>query len=82
MSEGTTLGQYMYWLSQIGGRCNNGIKADPSIGMVPVIKLVGPSGRHVIHSGDDQTEILSPSLIDYLDRRLEVVSPFKSVPRA
>lgn len=72
----------MHWLKSIGGHCKSGLGADEDIGMVPVIKLVAPNGKHVIVGGDGQTERLSPLMIDYLDRRLQVISPFKSVPRA
>lgn len=78
-----TLGDYMRWLRDQGGKCKNGIQADDVIGMVPVIKLVSPDGeKWVIHVGDDQNELLSTLTIDYFDRRLGVLSPFRSVPRA
>ncbi|MEO3387890.1 hypothetical protein [Mesorhizobium sp. CAU 1741] len=72
----------MFWLKKIGGDCKSGIGADPARGMVPVTKLVAPSGKHVIHPGNDQMEILSTHVIERYDRRLAVVSPFPSVPRA
>ena len=78
----TTLADYMHWLESVGGRCQNGIQADDIIGMVPVIKLIAPNGKHVLHDGDDQSEVLSPLTIDYFDRRLQVLSPFRTVPRA
>lgn len=78
-----TLGDYMRWLRDEGGRCQNGIQADESIGMVPVIKLVSPDGsKWVIHPGNDQGELLSWMMVEYFDRRLGVLSPFRSVPRA
>lgn len=77
-----TLGQYMYWLRSIGGECRSGIAADPVRGMVPVTKMIAPTGRHVIHPGNDQSEVLSTHVIERYDRRLEVVSPFPSVPRS
>lgn len=78
----TTLAEYMYWLRQQGGHCKNGISTDEIVGMTPVIKLVAPSGRYVIHSGDNQLETLSPLTVEYFDRRLQLLSPFRSVPRA
>jgi hypothetical protein len=72
----------MHWINSVGGHCKNGIGADEEIGMVPVIKIVAPNGRHVIHGGDDQMEILSAMTIENYDRRLQMVSPFKSTPRA
>ncbi|MBA5779544.1 hypothetical protein H2509_20630 [Stappia sp. F7233] len=82
MTKSVTLGQYMAWVRDSGGYCTNGIQADHEIGMVPVIKLVADSGRYVIHPSDNQSEILEPSLIEYYDRRLGLVSPFKTTPRA
>ncbi len=77
----TTLGEYMYWLRSIGGDCRHGIAAGDD-GMEPVIKLISPDRlRHVIHAGNDQSERLSVYIIDNFDRRLQVASPFKSVPR-
>jgi hypothetical protein len=73
----------MRWLRDQGGRCQNGIQADESIGMVPVIKLVSPDGsKYVIHPDDNQAEQLSTLMVDYFDRRLGVLSPFRSIPRA
>lgn len=72
----------MHWLKGVGGHCKNGIGADEEIGMVPVVKLVAPSGKYVIHGGDEQNESLSLLTIEYFDRRLGLLSPFKSVPRA
>lgn len=76
------LGHYMTWLRSIGGSCRSGIGADPDIGMVPVTKLISPSGKHVIYPSGDQDEELSTYMIEHLDRRLGVISPFKGVPRA
>ena len=77
-----TLCEYMHWLRGQGGECRSGIGADPDRGMVPVIKLIAPSGRSVVHPGGDQGEILTPSIVDFYDRRLQMLSPFRSIPRA
>lgn len=77
-----TLGDYMNWLKTVGGHCQSGIQADNEIGMVPVTKLIGPSGKYVIHPGNNQALVLSVFIIDNFDRRLEVVSPFGSAPQA
>ena len=77
-----TLGDYMAWIRGIGGKCQTGIASDPTIGMVPVTKIVAPGGRHVIHAGNNQSERLSLYTIEMFDRRLQVISPFRSVPRA
>ena len=78
-----TLGDYMRWLASEGGHCQSGIGADPEIGMVPVIKLVAPGGtRSVVHPGGDQNEVLTPTIVEVYDRRLQMLSPFRSVPRA
>ena len=55
----------MRWLQNQGDRCQSGIQADDAIGMVPVIKMIGPSGRYVIHGGNDQSEVLSPLTIEH-----------------
>jgi hypothetical protein len=79
----TTLGAYIDWLRSIGGRSSTGIAADPIVGMVPVTKLVSPTGvRRVIHPGGDRDERLSAAIIEQLDRRLEVLSPFRSTERS
>lgn len=72
----------MSWLRGEGGHCQSGIAADEVRGMVPVTKMISPSGKRVIHPGNDQSEVLSPLIIEYFDRRLGVLSPFKSIPRA
>ena len=77
----TTLGEYMHWLRGTGGSCRTGIGPDPDIGMVPVTKLTAPNGLYVIHPGDNQYEVLSTFTIERYDRRLKVLSPFRSVPR-
>lgn len=77
-----TLGEYMHWLRGQGGECRSGIGADPERGMVPVTKLIGPNKRWVIHAGGDQGEILTGSIVEFYDRRLQMLSPFRSVPRA
>lgn len=76
----TTLAQYMHWLRSIGGNCKSGIGADEKIGMVPVVRLVAPDGKHVTHGGGNQYEILSTITIRYFDRRLGVESPFYQKP--
>jgi hypothetical protein len=78
----TTLGHYMNWLHREGGHCRSGIAADEAIGMVPVTKLIAPSGKFVVYPGGDQSEVLSSYTIEYLDRRLGLISPFRGVPRA
>jgi len=72
----------MQWLRSIGGESRTGIRADHEVGMVPVTKLVSPSGRFVIWNGNDQSEELSTYMVEYFDRRLQVLSPFASRPRA
>lgn len=80
MSE-TTLGAYMAWIARNGGHCQSGLGVDDAIGMVPVIKIVAASGRHVVHPSANQAEVLSPSIVEYYDRRLCVLSPFRSTER-
>lgn len=77
-----TLGEYMHWLRDQGGECRSGIGADPERGMVPVVKMIAPNGRWVVHPGGDQGEVLAASIVDFYDRRLQMLSPFQSVPRA
>lgn len=77
-----TLGEYMAWLRSVNGTCRTGIAADHNRGMVPVTKLIGPEGQHVIYPSGDQSEVLSRFTIEYFDRRLRVLSPFASVIRA
>jgi hypothetical protein len=72
----------MYWLRSIGGECRSGIGADPAIGMVPITKLIAPNGRHLIYPGSDQSEVLATHTIERMDNRLQVASPFPSVPRS
>lgn len=72
----------MRWLRSIGGECRTGIRADEQIGMVPVTKLIAPSGKFLVWSGNDQFEELSTYAVEFFDRRLEVASPFSSVKRS
>jgi len=78
----TTLGDYARWLRSIGGQCRSGIRADHNVGMVPVTKLIGPSGASLIWNGNDQSEELSSYIIEQFDRRLGVLSPFPGVKRS
>lgn len=72
----TTLGQYMAWLNSIGGHCVSGVGVDSERGMVPSIRFHSPEGLTATVTGLAQKDELSPYLIENLDRRLLVVSPF------
>jgi hypothetical protein len=72
----------MNWLKGEGGNSKSGIGADEERGMVRVIKLTATNGRSVIVPGDNQYEHLTLTYIDYLDRRLQVASPFRSIMRS
>lgn len=78
----TTLGDYAHWLRSIGGQCRTGIRADHVVGMVPVTKLISPTGAFVVWNGNDQFEELPLYTIEYFDRRLCILSPFTSVKRS
>ena len=54
--------------------------ADEVRGMVPVVKLIAPDGRYVLFAGDWNEE-LSLSTVDHFDRRLGMISPFRSIDR-
>lgn len=75
----TSLGDYISWLKDQKGTFHESSGPDPEIGRAPVIKLISPDGQNsVLHYWSDRTELLTPSLIDHFDRRLQVKSPFRS----
>lgn len=66
----------MTWLHSIGGSSKTGIGACDTRGMIPIIRMSSPAGKHVNCTGDDTKEVLSDYMIAFYDRRLLVVSPF------
>ncbi|MFD2056461.1 hypothetical protein ACFSQT_27150 [Mesorhizobium calcicola] len=62
-----------------GATCQSGTAADSSGKAHAVSKIKVPSGKSVVVVGMDQTDHLTPSMVGYLDRRLEITSPWFSV---
>lgn len=69
-----TLGQYMAAARDAGFVCESGV-----IGTVAVVYITSPNGYVFLPMG--QKELLAPSMVDYLDRRLDWDSPFDGAPK-
>ena len=69
-----TLGEYMVAARDAGFVCHSGV-----IGTEAVIEITSPDGYVFLPMG--QKERLTPSMIDYLDRRLGWKSPFEGTTK-
>ncbi len=69
-----TLGQYMAEAAKQGFVCQSGV-----CDFTPFIEITSPNGYVIVPMG--QTEFLTPSMVDYLDRRLKWNSPFDGKPK-
>jgi len=67
-----TLGKYLAWASNEGCQVQSGL-----LGTVSATKITSPSGQHSVPIiGMSQDEVLSPTFVSFLDRRLKLSSPF------
>jgi hypothetical protein len=62
-----TLGQYLAWIIECGGRWETGVRND-----IPFTKITTAEGRHDFVVGLDPNDRLVPTKINSLDRRLNV----------
>ena len=66
-----TLGKYLAWASSVGCECQSGY-----LNTDTMHRIKAPNGKSVVIARADQREILNPSYVGYLDRRLGLDSPF------
>jgi len=65
-----TLGQYLAWIAECGGASQSGYARGQNY-----TKITTSEGRHAV-VGIDQNERLVPTMVSFLDRRLNVTSPW------
>jgi hypothetical protein len=66
-----TLGQYLTWIVECGGHSQPGLNHG-----LPFTKITTAEGRHAFVVGTGPNERLVPTLVNSLDRRLNVTSPW------
>jgi len=69
----TAFGTYLAWATSVGCECNNGYN---SFTNTTCWRITAPSGRRVVVVDMEQSERLTTSMLNYLDRRLGLTSPF------
>jgi hypothetical protein len=72
-----TFGDYLAWARSVGCDCKIG-----DIGGVVGWRITAPSGLHVMVMDTQQNERLVSSVLNHLDRRLGLDSPFDRVREA
>jgi hypothetical protein len=72
-----TLAQYLAWAVEQSCTVQSGVDTEQSISL---IKIVAPSGKWAIIAGVMPTEMLVPTTIGSLDRRLGLISPWFGLP--
>lgn len=73
-----TLVEYIGWCNQQGCTTKSGVQQVDGV-MVTYQVLEAKTGRHVVVSGVNMTERLTPRAVAYYDRRLGLDSPFGKV---
>jgi hypothetical protein len=74
------LASYIFWLKETHqGTAQSGYSTDGKGKSHALTKLTLPSGKSVVVVGVSQGEFLAPSMVGYLDRRLDIKSPWFSV---
>ena len=66
-----TLEQYLYWIEECGGHLESGVGLQQNY-----IKITTAEGFHAFVIGLDRNERLVPTMVNSLDRRLHVTSPW------
>ena len=74
-----TLAAYIDWIRSQGGSASSGM-SNVRGRMHSLTKIIAANGNHVIVIGTRQDERLVPTMVGYLDRRLDVKSPWVSLP--
>lgn len=73
-------GAYIDWLRrEHNGTAQSGYSVDPDGQSHLLTRLALPNGKAVVVVGVGQQEYLVPSMVGYLDRRLDVKSPWFGV---
>lgn len=75
-----TLAQYVAWIASIGGHAQNGFSRSRSGKAQTLLKIEAPNGNVVIVVDVPQGDRLEPTYVAYLDRRLDLKSPWFTVP--
>jgi hypothetical protein len=72
-----TFAQYLAWAVERGCKIQSGVDTEQSISLT---KITAPSEKWAIVAGVLPTEILLPTTIGSLDRRLGLISPWFGLP--
>ena len=72
-----TLSQYIGWAQTEGCVITHGVDSQTSI---PIIRIESPRGYAFVPGGIRLGEILTPTTVGYLDRRLGLISPWFGLP--
>jgi hypothetical protein len=68
-----TFNQYIEWAEKQGCTVESGVD---TLQLVSVTKITAPSGKWVIEAGTLPNDLLMPTTIGRLDRRLGLTSPW------
>jgi hypothetical protein len=71
-----TFGAYVSWAAGAGCTIRTGYKRFPDGEVLSMTKITAPSGKSVVQVDLAQDERLVPTLISYMDRRLDLESPW------
>jgi len=74
-----TLNEYLRWAEQQGCIPQSGFVQGQGGKPCSVIKMVAPSGQHLLIVGVPESERLTPSMVHHYDRRLGLQSDFPSI---
>ena len=71
------LSAYLTWAAQTAGcTVQTGYRLSKDGEALSMTRLIAPNGRHVVIVDYNQEELLVPTFIAYLDRRLGLKSPW------
>jgi hypothetical protein len=73
-----TLADYTHWARQQGCQVDCGVTVIDNRS-VRMTRIVAPSGRHVVEVGTNDDDVLVPTTVGRLDRRLGLDSPFAKI---
>lgn len=74
-----TFASYLVWAAEAGCRVESGYGGPHGLSCT---KITAPSGKSLVVPGMDQKERLVSSMLNYLDRRLGMRSPYDRVLEA
>jgi hypothetical protein len=76
-----TLQQFLEWATSNGCKVEHKVRAHSVTGQpYKVLEITGPSGGRVVMAKPDGSELLAPSQVNFLHRRLGVKSSFAATP--